>query len=49
MTNEILRLVYLPPNLDNQLRIKAFRTGKLKSDIIREAVIKYFEKEKTNE
>ena len=37
-TRMVLRTVYLPPELDNQLRVHAFRSKQTKNDVIREAV-----------
>jgi len=41
-TTMVLRTVYLPQELDSQLKRDAFNQGKSKNDIIREAVREHF-------
>lgn len=41
-TRMVLRTVYLPPELDDQLRVHAFRSKQTKNDVIREAVALWF-------
>ena len=36
----VLRTVYLPPDLDEKLRVRAFRDGQSKGDLIRRAIAK---------
>lgn len=40
-TRMVLRTVYLPPDVDHKLRIKAFEGRSSKNDLIREAVTQY--------
>ena len=38
----VLRTVYLPPDLDEKLRLEAFWSKTTKNDVIREAVAEWF-------
>ena len=37
----VLRTVYLPPSVDDELRVRAFRSNQTKNDLIREAVTRW--------
>lgn len=39
----VMRCVYLPPALDEKLRVVAFRTRRTISEVIEEALAKYLE------
>jgi plasmid stability protein len=34
----VLRTVYLPPELDEKLKLRAFQAGRSKNDLIRDAI-----------
>ena len=39
----VLRTVYLPPDIDDELRVRAFRSNQTKNDLIREAVTRWLD------
>lgn len=41
----VLRTVYLPPGVDDELRVRAFHSNQTKNDLIREAVTRWLSDE----